>query len=350
MLKVYHILGLAEPKRGDVGLELEVEGNAPLPHIEEKSWKTKDDGSLRGHGKEYYSKQPIKVDDKLFERIKYLSDKLRQPQHQVLENCYRTSFHVHCNVTDFTIKQVWTAATTYWLVENLLAEYSGDDRKGNLFCLRLSDAESLIDYVVKDLRGNEPFRHIRQDRIRYSGQNLCALPLFGSLEYRTMRGTLDPATLHMWTKELHHMVCNSKLYDSPKALLDAYYRNGPALIVDSLFNQDFSLPHLRTIPNWEDQIEENAGALCEIAYGFDWDAWEARINKANEYRWNPKPVHRYEPKLAGNWIPAGERIPANARLDGWRIDPGAPGQIQFNVVNDFEPMLLPNIDEEPQRW
>jgi len=334
MLKVYHILGLVEPKRGDVGLELEVEGNAPLPHIEEKSWKTKDDRSLRGHGKEYYSKQPIKVDDKLFERIKYLSDKLRQPQHQVLENCYRTSFHVHCNVSDFTIKQVWTAATTYWLVENLLAEYSGDDRKGNLFCLRLSDAESVIDYVVKDLRGNEPFRHIRQDRIRYSGQNLCALAAFGSLEYRTMRGTLDPHTLHTWVINLHKMVQESKQFDSPKALIDLYYNEGPKGILGRLFTPDF-WDTLCGFDNLADQMEDNAGALCEIAYGFDWDAWEARINKANEYLWNPQPERRYEFKLQK---PLPEWVHV-ARLNAIPND-----------INDFAPMPLPNIDEEPQRW
>jgi hypothetical protein len=330
MLKVYHLLGLAEPKRGDVGLELEVEGLAQLPHIEEKSWRTKRDNSLRGFGNEYYSKQPIKVDDRLFERIKYLSDKLRQPQHQVQENCYRTSFHVHCNVTDFTIKQAWTAATTYWLVENLLAEYSGDDRKGNLFCLRLSDAESAIDYVLKDIRASTPFQHIGNDRIRYMGQNLCALPLFGSLEYRTMRGTLDPQTLCTWTTQLHKMV-KQPLWQSPKELLDFYYRDGPGAVLAVLFDLEF-WQTLTRYPGWEDMVEENAGALCEIAYAVDWDKWEERINKANEHYWKEPTVKAVKLPPNDFWVGDRERIPPGARVGGFRIDPRQG--LQFQVIPD----------------
>lgn len=58
-MKVHNLLGLAAPKLGSVGLELEVEAQNPLPVVNEKSWKTKDDGSLRGFGAEYVSKGPI---------------------------------------------------------------------------------------------------------------------------------------------------------------------------------------------------------------------------------------------------------------------------------------------------
>lgn len=290
-IKLHHVMGLAEPKRGDVGLELEVEGLAALPVVNEKSWKTKSDDSLRGFAAEYVNNRPIPCDHKKLERIKYLTDKLNDPAVQLIKDSPRTSLHVHVNVTGLSPVQVWNVASAYWLVENLLTKYCGEDtREGNYFCLRLADAEAVMGYIANDLkRTDRPFRSLRTDKIRYMGQNLKAIGDFGSLEYRAMRGTTDPHTIDKWSNELINLRNKAALFDSPATMLDAYYKIGPEEFSSLLFSPQF-ISELRAINNCNDLIDENVGLVCELAYFHDWTKWLRRIEE------NFKPVDLAPPE------------------------------------------------------
>lgn len=273
-MKAHHFLGMEAPKRGDVGLELEVESFEPLPEVNEKSWRSKKDNSLRGYGMEYYSKQPIPLDIKKKERIEYLCGKVAG---QALVSP-RTSFHVHVNVTDLSPTGVWTGACAFWLLDNLLTDFCDGGtttRAGNVFALRLTDAEDVIPHVLRDFRNPTPFQTLNNDRIRYSSLNLAALGKFGSLEARAMRGSTDPWTLNFWSTLVHNIIHNAAArYKSPAYFMDAYYREGPA-ILSKLITQE-QVEHIAR-GNWEEMIEQNEGLVCEIAYAHSWARWEKKL-------------------------------------------------------------------------
>lgn len=325
-MKVHQILGLAGPKPGDVGLELEVEAKNPLPIINEKSWKTKADGSLRGFGAEYISKGPIPANKTKLERIQYLCDKINAPEIGVDAESPRTSFHVHVNVSNFTPVQVWTAATSYWLIENLLMRHCGHDREGNLFCLRLADAEAAIGAAQADLvKPDRPFKAFN-DRYRYMALNLKPVREFGSIEFRGMRGATNAALLDQWSTACHELVRNSvDRYNSPAAVVDAAFRGVD--LPEKLLGMDFVRTLKLNNPDWSTLIEDNIGLVAEIAYATDWDKYEKQVDEAAQ----KKPLYYLDgfARVENEW----QR--ANAIL-------GVGGLAQFAVVDDIHPPAFEN--------
>jgi hypothetical protein len=299
---------------GDIGLELEVEAKRPLPVFREGTWIAKHDGSLRGLGMEYVTNGPIAADHtkrtKLDELIAAIEPS--KPDHE----SPRTSFHVHVNVREHTLTEMYTAACCYWLVDNLMTRYCGPDREGNVFCLRLKDAEQVIKSITLGLHDTvRPFRQF-DNRIRYASQNLAAVPLHGTLEYRNMRGTLDPAIMDRWSTALYKLVNRAKEYKRPDILMDTVYEDkGYRNFLRNLFGWDFAYDLMQG--DYADMIEENVGIVMELAYSQDWDKWEKRIDK------NLKP----------QVMPEGIQVHANDDGMGLRwadaLVPAADGQERF---------------------
>jgi hypothetical protein len=266
-------------KPGHVGLELEVEAKHELPSATPRCWLAKPEGSLRGHAMEYVTDGPIKCDLDKFGKIKALTDLINDNKYQVDKESPRTSLHVHVNVGQLTPVQMWTSATAYWLCERLLMKYCGADmREGNLFCLRLADADGVIKVSCKDLKGKQPFRSINTDKIRYSSQNLNAVPKFGSIEYRGMRGVTDPVIIDTWSDELYKMVTSAKKYSDPADLLDKFANLDKKDFLKSLFTNSF-VDTLTQVPNWRQLMDADVGRLVELGYFHDWNEWSTKIEK-----------------------------------------------------------------------
>ena len=265
-------------RKGDIGIEIEVEASNPLPNINTEHWSTKAENSIRD-GVEYVTTGPLSLGDKT-RAIKYLVSKLDTKALKIKEESPRTSVHVHKNILYHTPTEYWTAATAYWLTEELLFDFCGDYRKGNLFCLRLSDAEGVIKYCISDLKKDLPFHSFNNnDCIRYAGQNLAATAKFGSLEYRGMKFTLDPDKLDKWTTELDILHTRSKLYKSPATLLDDYFASSKKEdFLKSLYSSSFVYDLTKT-KDWQEKLERNEGILCELAYYHDWSTWQDKIEK-----------------------------------------------------------------------
>lgn len=287
---------------GDVGIELEVEGKmltdrsgnatgyfSQFPHI--RNWVGKHDGSLR-NGIEYVTRTPVKVDDKLEKKISSLVDAIKN---NVTDDSYRTSCHVHVNCLRLTPRELVTGLTSYWLAEEILADYWGDERKGNGYALRLKDGLSLPS-VNNLLSSNSFFLLGGRDNgslSRYAACNITAFIKHGSVEFRGMRGTVDTKTIHDWVKTVHHiMTVASKRYKSPVHLFENYMNTsnmadfmkkitGP-YISDSL---DFSTKKL-------DIVNDNAIKLASLAYlhedGDAWEAWENELIKERSKRTQEK--------------------------------------------------------------
>lgn len=262
-------------KKGDIGIEIEVESPAPLP-LPPAKWTVKPEGSLRLGGLEYISDGPLTITD-VPKAIDDLNATLKGCDKINHDSIY-SSVHMHCNVLYQTPIQYWTQVCAYWLTEPLLFDFLGAYRNGSCFCLSLDKAEGVMDFCLKDLKGDIPFRTIGNNNIRYASQNLKATKDFGSIEYRSMAFTLEPKKLNTWAQELYRLRLATKDFRSPADLMDTYFREEDKPV---FLSKLFSKPFVKKIAfDTRNRLETNEGILCELAYLHDWDKWAKKIENS----------------------------------------------------------------------
>lgn len=227
--------------KGDVGVEIECEGKR-LPNAMDGAWKAVEDHSLR-NGMEYVYKTPLTF-DKVEASIDHLNVRLAD---SVLDFSFRTSVHVHVNCLEMDYKHVLNYIFLYLLVEDLMVAYCGDNREGNRFCLRMRDAEGIIEEVKKlyQYRNNPPQLEeiIRRDHLRYASINIEALIKYGSLEFRAMRGTTDKAILLPWISTLLHIREYAKRFNDPMEIATLLEDLGADVFAREIIGEYYHLFH-----------------------------------------------------------------------------------------------------------
>lgn len=273
---------------GDLGMEFEVEGhNLPL---QVTGFITTEDGSLRGEAKEYVFKKPSSL-----ERTKSLTNLLCKKLNtgdtrtDISERC---GIHVHVNVQELELKQLWNFVTLYYLYEEVLVRYCGRQREGSLFCLRAKDTDWIINYIVQVLE-QRPARMaaaFNTDMLRYSALNFKALTQYGSLEFRSMRGTANYGEIEPWFSVLYRLREEAKKFDNPLEILDVFNASG-----EETFTQRILGDYYQTFTQGVDykaMLEESIENVEDIAYAIDWNQYgKPSIN----------PFHQ-ELKVAGNFF------------------------------------------------
>lgn len=212
------------PTKGDIGLEIEMEGNKfPKDEIV-APWAYHKDGSLRGQDNaEYVLKAPIEFNrvpeavDKLFDMLKTYGSKLDESN--------RTSVHVHLNVQKFHLNRLTAFLALYFSVEELLTAWCGEHRVGNLFCLRARDATAIVSQIRKFIASDG--RYDLREHHHYAGLNANALYKFGSLEIRTLRGVSDPQIILDWVSVLQRLYELSKDFPDPREITAMFSSEGP---------------------------------------------------------------------------------------------------------------------------
>lgn len=223
MTQLFQILKNNAPVVGDFGIEIEVEG-ARLLDINTEIWRTEHDGSLRNGGKEYVFTRPLPR-DKVKKALGVLAMRLKNAE---LVFSSRTSVHVHMNMTEATHEDIINTIYTYLLLEEPLVTYCGRSRKGNRFCLRLQDAEGMLEILSNVFGGNiTSFLNVERDSLRYASINIEALQKYGSLEFRAMRGTLDVDTIDKWVEALSRIKTFAKSVKSPAEIYNKYISSSP---------------------------------------------------------------------------------------------------------------------------
>lgn len=234
MKKVFELLGLGKPTEGDFGIEIEAEGEN-MRAVADNYWHTEADGSLRGNfpesAAEFVLDKPI-----LREQVRPALECLAKAQKDsTLNFSFRTSVHVHVNVQKLNYEHLLNMMYTYYLLEEPLTTYCGRDRKGNRFCLRLTDAEGVLDEVSTLFKGTGvEIGHLNGDAIRYSAMNLAALPKYGSLEFRAMRGNLDVDYIDTWVGALHAIREYAKSKNDPMEIYEEFRKNPPTVFLKTV--------------------------------------------------------------------------------------------------------------------
>jgi len=191
------------PTTGDVGIEIEMEGKSlPSGEAVSKYWTKEADGSLRGESAEYVLQKPVEVKN-ITKALNEL-EKAFNSHGTTFYKSHRAGIHVHVNVQDLTPNQLVSFITAYCVLEEVFLSYCEESRRGNHFCLRLSDASWLMDEIAKAIEEGDLSR-FRNDDLRYASINLTALHKYGSVEFRALESTDDFDKITIWAKALHQL-------------------------------------------------------------------------------------------------------------------------------------------------
>lgn len=317
---------------GEYALEIEVEGRA-LPYVENRYWVTTQDGSLRGEAQEYISNGPqlkAKLPTAIDTLLKHFED-----NGSVLNMSYRTSVHVHMNILNLTLEELIALVYLYYVYEELLVKFCGDGRVGNRFSLRLRDAEGILDNVLHAFKDNAGVLRYhagsRQraeaygNEVRYSALNLAAIPKFGSLEFRSMRGTTDKDVLLMWVDLLDCLKQAAQRFKTARAIKHYMDNVGVTKLSEEVFGERLNFI---AFENWQNEVAYNASLACAIPF-------EIAVKEVKDI-----PVGAQEALVAieAN-VPAAPRLPRRAAV---RNRPAAAIvdeilQERANMINNIQP-------------
>jgi hypothetical protein len=265
--KVHEVFGI-EPKLGSLGIEVEVEGKAKLPVQINDRWRVHNDGSLRGEAKEYVFAKPLNKGE-AYEEVGLLYDMLEGK----INDSMRAGVHVHVNCLHLTVQQLFTAMAAYYCLESLLTEDAGEERQGNLFCLRLSDADYVNTGIMSTLTskdfGNDGGIFYNEN-LRYGAMNLVSLSKFGSLEFRALRTPLEGERVVEWADTLLCLVTNAvKHYPNPAVLLQSMSANGGAEVVIKLLG--LHAEKQLSKPNFEESLYEGIRQIQHWVFMNNWE-------------------------------------------------------------------------------
>lgn len=256
---------------GEVGIEIEVEGSN-FPNLN-YYWRRDHDGSLRGDSAEYVLKSPVKRKT-VRKALMYLKKNLSKGS--VVSETNRTGVHVHINMLRQTNVQVFNMIVLYIIFEDLLVEWCGQDRVGNHFCLRVKDAKNLLR-ILRRCAEQGSLASGFSDRVRYAALNINAMPRYGSLEFRALRGTVNPVTIETWVRLLLKIKDYSSKFETPFAILEEFSKQGVEQFTDDVFGKD-----TKELINVEEpwiRIEESMYLAQDIAGAFTVGRQHWRDNK-----------------------------------------------------------------------
>jgi hypothetical protein len=247
---------------GDIGVEIECEGKTVswLPG-QSVFWNVVPDGSLRNNGVEYIFRKPIKIGD----LDAAMAEFTKLTKEAKFADSPRTSVHVHRNATGCTLQQVYNVYGFHWLVENMLVEANGANRVGNMYCLRIADAEDLYKCIIKGISTKEYFRRAAGDHYRYSALNPAALLKYGSFEWRFIKGITDPHMISMWVRNLFKSSSEAMKFSTLSDLIDKFRKEDSATFLQHFYEEPFLQFIYKEVPQWRVRLEEGFPFAYELS-------------------------------------------------------------------------------------
>lgn len=257
-------------KTGLIGLEIECEGT----HLFDNPfayWTCHNDGSLRATGEhppiEYVLRQPLSVEDAR-KALNYLEAKLKAAKSSVTESS-RTSVHVHVNCQELTVRQLYCYILLYLIFEEILVQWSGPEREGNLFCLRAKDSDFFVHMLEESLKKSD-LRTWKED-LRYTACNVNSILKFGSLEFRSLRGTVDMQIINQWIDLLVNLKDKAAEYDNPVQIVEEFAQIGPLPFLKKIFDKPDQLKLLEAQRDLPAKLWDGLRLMRDVAYSCEWE-------------------------------------------------------------------------------
>lgn len=252
------------PTKGEVGVELEYEGN-DLPQTGfERFWTKCADGSLRGESAEYILTSPISRKD-----VKAALEELEssfKASKTLVKDTFRAGTHIHINVQELTLPQVINFLTIYFMFETTLIKLCREDRLGNHFCLRSRDASGLISMLYKAVTTSDTSA-FSQDLYRYGAVNVTSLPKFGSLEFRALESTTDWEKVVFWVNAHLSIKDAAVSYRDPATILGEASAIGFKEFGKKVFGDSWAV--LEKVYQEQD-VHEGIWEIQSVVFSRDW--------------------------------------------------------------------------------
>lgn len=250
-MKVKECLNFNKVYKDGYGLEIECEG-AHLGISNNDFWTVHEDHSLRPNPQccEYVLNGPMSYKDTLA-AVSWLNNEHTENGTK-FNWSFRCSTHVHVNMQNKKITDLFKTVYIYYLFENLLTKWSGEEREGNRFCLRLQDSYRIVEQLDRIFTTN--LKDIREDNIRYAALNLGSLRKYGSIEFRSLNGTTNYARIKSWLDFINCIVNAAERYGDVLDILNAL-RESPEKLADDVFGELFN--ELK-FDGWEREVVYNS--------------------------------------------------------------------------------------------
>lgn len=260
--------GWGRETKGEVGLEIEMEGSGLQVDVS-NNWSLHQDGSLRPQDDpdkaiEYVLNKPVprKQVGEVLSELDYAWAK----NGSKIKPSNRCGVHVHINCQTLSIMQVFNFASLYYLLEEPLVKWCGDDREGNLFCLRLKDADYQLE-LIKESFLNDTLSHtLINNHYRYASMNLSSLRKFGSVEFRALRTPNSVDIIKTWVDILLAIKDASLQFDHPKDLVSSLSQHGPAEFLRQTLGDMGEIIRCKNISN---MLMDGVRRVQEYAYAVD---------------------------------------------------------------------------------
>lgn len=252
---------------GEVGIEVEIEG-AGVQNISVTGWNTVEDGSLRGEAAEFVLRRPVafkKVPEYLYRLHKALEGNI------VIEDSDRCGVHVHINCQELDFKQTLNFIILFLVFEQMLVNYCGEEREGNLFCLRANDAEAIL-VALNTSAVHNSFNNMQNDTYRYAAINLSSLRKYGSLEFRSLSTPTDVRTIEIWVKLLQQIFKKAASFNNPSDIIEAVSFKGPYNFAREIFGAQLSIFNLHA-DIISDFVYDGIRRTQDIAYAYMNSKW-----------------------------------------------------------------------------
>jgi hypothetical protein len=181
----------------------------------------------------------------------------------------RAGVHVHIDVGNLSIREMFNFATVYYVLEVPLTNFCGPGRQGNHFCLRGVDSDTTIRTVCNAIDSRQ-IDMVNNDYMRYAALNFCSLFKFGSLEFRAMRTPTRPDNILLWIDTLVSMLDASKEFNNPIEMIEGFSLDGADQFMRRVLGDNYKL--FSSQPTLEKDLRSGIRLAQEIAYStMEWE-------------------------------------------------------------------------------
>lgn len=200
--------------KGEIGIEIEMETVQPFSdeYVPSKDWSIDwEEGSIKGNGAEIVLRQPIARNE-----VPYVMNTLRERvavKGLTIKNSIRAGIHIHINCQDMTVGDFLKFMMCYYPLETVFTEFCGENRQGNLFCLRARDAGGMLYYMDQSIKADDLYK-MRSDEFRYAAMNMQSMFRYGSLEFRAMATNSELSGVEQWVDILTRIKDYSRKVDN----------------------------------------------------------------------------------------------------------------------------------------
>jgi hypothetical protein len=346
-----------KPTKGEVGIEIEVEGNkfpyppgmqgshAPVKMPGWNFWSYVHDGSLRGaDNAEYVLNKPI-----MFKEVPAAIGEIfgaLATYGSVIDDSHRTSVHVHLNCQEFHLNRLCSFMALWYCLEEVLTQWCGEHRVGNLFCLRAKDAPAIIAQLRHFLKKDGAVQ--LSEHLHYSGLNAHALAKYGSLEVRTLRGCTDPQTILDWVGILERLYVLSGEFTDPRDICSLFSSEGPLAFFDNVLRERASV--VRSVVGWSDEqirdaMYDGIRLAQDLCFCRDWSEY-------NPIKLRPDPWGRSLKSVAKKLQEQAPVSVAQTEEDPYNNEYGEEPEPEYDSLEDTATAMMQTImaQQVPGQW